>query len=83
MVLDRNSGDFWVVSSLGAAALKLLQQHGSLAWPELERRLALLEPDADLGSSLLPTMKSLADNGLIRPVEKSVSAAVLMDGQAR
>lgn len=83
VLLDRNSGDFWVVSSLGASALQLLQEHGSLAWPELERRLAILHPDAEVSSSLVPTVESLCDNGLIRPVEKSVSAAVFTDGPAR
>ena len=83
VVFDRNSGDFWVISSLGASALRLLQEHSSLAWPELERRLAILQLDADVSLSLMATVKSLVDNGLIRTVENSVTAALSTDGPAR
>ena len=83
VVFDRNSGDFWVISSLSASALRLLQEHGSLAWPELERRLAVVQLDADMSLSLMATVKSLVDNGLIRTAQNSVTSALSTDGLAR
>lgn len=65
VLFDRNSGDYWVVSTVAAATLELLQSHGAMSFTDLESHLASLIPDADLQADLFSTLFSLADNRLV------------------
>lgn len=65
VLFDRNSGDYWVVSTVAAATLELLQSRGAMSFADLESHLASLIPEADLEIDLLPTLNSLADNRLV------------------
>lgn len=67
VLFDRNSGDYWVLSFLATTVVKLLRTHGALALADLERHLGVLLPETDLSADLLPTLQSLADNGLVQP----------------
>lgn len=65
VLFDRNSGDYWVVSSLAGQTIKALQTNGSMSLDELDRQLWMLNPDVYLSTELLPTLNSLADNRLV------------------
>ena len=66
VLFDRNSGDYWVVSSSAKSILKLLQAGGPLALPSLYQQLYMLVPEVDWAADLLPTLNSLADNRLVK-----------------
>ena len=78
VLFDRNSGDYWVISSLAASVIKQLQTHGSVTLVDLDRLLRPLRPEAHLNSELQPTLQSLANNGLVQPAFWSVLPMVSM-----
>lgn len=76
VLFDRNSGDYWVISSLAAAVIEQLQSHGCVTLVELERLLRPSQSQADLRSELQPILQSLADSGLVQPASLQVPEAV-------
>jgi len=68
VLFDRNSGDYWVISLLGARALKLLQTHGEMTVQEMGRQLEREQSAADMFAALEPTLRSLVETGLVQPV---------------
>ena len=66
VLFDRNSGDYWVVSSSAKSILKLLQAGGSVTLTSLHQQLHVQMPEADWAADLLPTLNSLADNHLVK-----------------
>ena len=55
-----------MVSSLAGRVLKLLAAHSLLPYRDLEKALDFTKTDVDSVADLLPTLKSLVDNGLIQ-----------------
>ena len=76
VLFDRNSGDYWVISSLAGALIKQLQTHGCATLVDLDRRLGPSQPRTDLRSELESTLQSLADSGLVQPASLQVPEAV-------
>ena len=66
IMFDRNSGDYWVVSLLASSVIKLLLSRVTMSLTDLEWQLKAQFQEADLAAELMPTLQSLADNGLVQ-----------------
>lgn len=71
VVFDAHSGDYWVVSLLGSALLRLFQTQGEMTLSEVSSQMSFAALGEDGVTTLESTLQSLADNLLLQAVNWS------------
>ena len=75
VVFDRNSGDYWIVSSLSAMVLQHLYVEGAATMLALNEALRDTQLYADLTAALDETVQSLAGYDLVTLLDPPFGAA--------